>query len=197
MDNVRSAKVERKTKETDITAEFAVDGSGQGDISTGIPFLDHMLELFAKHGLFDLTLEASGDLEIDGHHTMEDIGLVLGEAIARALGKKEGIRRYGWTLLPMDEALALVSMDLSGRPFLVYDLVPPAAVIKEIDTRLFHEFFQALTVKAGMNLHIQLLKGEEAHHAFEAVFKGFAKALDQASSLDPRIEGVLSTKGVL
>jgi len=197
MSDVRVGRVERKTKETDISVLFAVDGSGSGSVSSGIPFLDHMLELFSKHGLFDLELSASGDLEIDGHHTMEDIGLTLGEAISKALGDKKGIRRYGWALLPMDEALALVSLDLSGRPCLVYDLVPPSAAIKDLDTRLFHEFFQALTVKAGMNLHIQLLKGEETHHVFEAVFKGFAKALDQASGLDPRIEGVLSTKGIL
>ncbi len=193
----RKAEVKRKTRETDISVSFGVDGSGKGEISSGIPFLDHMLELFAKHGLFDLELKATGDLEIDGHHTIEDIGIALGEAILKSLGEKQGIRRYGWVLLPMDEALALVSLDLSGRPFLVYDLTPPAPFIKDIDTRLFHEFFQALTVKSGMNLHIQLLKGEETHHVFEAVFKGFAKALDQASSIDPRIEGVLSTKGVL
>jgi len=191
------AKVARKTKETDISVSFAVDGVGKCSVASGLPFLDHMLELFARHGLFDLELAAKGDLEIDGHHTMEDIGLTLGEAVSKALGDKRGIRRYGWTILPMDEALALVSLDLSGRPCLVYDLDPPAATIKDLDTRLFHEFFQALTVKAGMNLHIQLLKGEDTHHVFEAVFKGFAKALDQASGIDPRIEGVLSTKGVL
>jgi len=197
MSDIRSAEVKRKTKETDIEVVFVVDGSGNGRIASGIPFLDHMLELFSKHGLFDLELKATGDLEIDAHHTMEDIGLVLGEAIAKALGDKKGIKRYGWTILPMDEALAMVSLDLSGRPYLVYDLTPPATAIKDIDTRLFHEFFQALTVKAGINLHIQLMKGEEAHHVFEAVFKGFAKALDQASSIDRRIDGVLSTKGVL
>jgi len=197
MSSVRKAEVERRTKETDIKVSISLDGSGESTISTGIPFLDHMLELFAKHGLFDLTVQAEGDLEIDGHHTMEDIGIVLGEAIASALGDKAGIRRYGWTILPMDEALALVALDLSGRPYLVYDLVPPAPYIKDIDTRLFNEFFQALSVKAGMNLHICMMKGEETHHVFEAVFKAFAKSLDQAVSVDSRISGVLSTKGTL
>ncbi len=194
---LRKAEVTRKTKETDITISINLDGKGESSISTGIPFLDHMLTLFAKHGLFDLTLHATGDLEIDGHHTIEDIGLVMGEAINTALGDKQGIKRYGWTILPMDETLALVALDLSGRPYLVYDLAPPADNINGTDTRLFHEFFQALTVKAGMNMHIQLMKGEEVHHVFEAVFKGFAKSLDQATTYDERITGVLSTKGIL
>lgn len=193
----RKAEVTRKTKETEIALTINLDGKGESSISTGIPFLDHMLTLFAKHGLFDLTLQAVGDLEIDGHHTMEDIGLVLGEAINKALGDKNGIKRYGWTILPMDETLALIALDLSGRPYLVYDLTPPSDNINGTDTRLFHEFFQALTVKAGMNLHIQLMKGEEVHHVFEAVFKGFAKSLDQATTYDERITGVLSTKGIL
>jgi len=197
MPDNRKAEVIRKTKETDIKVSINIDGKGDSNISCGIPFLDHMLELFAKHGFFDLELKASGDLEIDGHHTMEDIGIVMGEAIAKALGDKQGIKRYGWTLLPMDETLALVALDLSGRPYLVYDVNPPADRIKDIDARLFHEFFQALTVKAGMNMHIQLMKGEEIHHTFEAVFKGFAKALDQATTYDERITGVLSTKGIL
>ena len=193
----RKAEITRKTKETDITLAINLDGNGESSISTGIPFLDHMLTLFAKHGLFDLTLNATGDLEIDGHHTIEDIGLVFGEAINKALGDKHGIKRYGWTILPMDETLALVALDLSGRPYLVYDLNPPADNINGTDTRLFHEFFQALAVKAGMNLHIQLMKGEEVHHVFEAVFKAFAKSLDQATTYDERITGVLSTKGIL
>ena len=197
MSSIRQAEITRKTKETDIQISINLDGTGKSSISTGIPFLDHMLDLFARHGLFDLTVQAEGDLEIDAHHTMEDIGIVLGDAIASALGDKAGIRRYGWTILPMDEALALVALDLSGRPYLVYDLTPPAPYIKDIDTRLFHEFFQALTVKAGMNLHISMMKGEETHHVFEAVFKAFAKSLDQAVAVDERILGVLSTKGVL
>jgi imidazoleglycerol-phosphate dehydratase len=197
MPNERKAEVIRTTKETDIRVSINIDGRGESDISSGIPFLDHMLELFAKHGLFDLELKADGDLEIDGHHTMEDIGIVIGEAISNAVGEKKGIKRYGWTILPMDETLALVALDLSGRPYLVYDVNPPAAQIKDIDTRLFHEFFQALTVKAAINMHIQLMKGEEVHHTFEAVFKAFAKSLDQATAYDDRITGVLSTKGIL
>lgn len=193
----RKASVSRKTKETDISVSINLDGSGESNISTCIPFVDHMLELFAKHGLFDLEIKASGDTEIDCHHTVEDIGIVFGEALAKALGKREGIKRYGWCILPMDETLAMVALDLSGRPYLVYDLIPPAAFIKDMDTRLFHEFFQAVSVKAGMNLHIQLMKGEEVHHCFEAVFKAFAKSLDQATLIDDRISGVLSTKGVL
>jgi imidazoleglycerol-phosphate dehydratase len=193
----RKASVSRKTKETDISVTINLDGRGESEISTGIPFLDHMLELFSKHGLFDLNICASGDTEIDCHHTVEDIGIVFGEALNKALGKREGIKRYGWCVLPMDETLALVALDLSGRPYLVYDLIPPAALIKDMDTRLFHEFFQAFSVKAGMNLHIQLLKGEEVHHTFEAVFKALAKSLDQATMIDERISGVLSTKGVL
>lgn len=193
----RKATVSRKTKETKISVKINFDGSGESKISTGIPFLDHMLELFSKHGLFDMEIKATGDTEIDCHHTVEDIGLVIGEAISKALDKREGIKRYGWCLLPMDETLAMVALDLSGRPYLVYDLVPPAAFIKDMDTRLFHEFFQAVSVKAGMNLHIQLMKGEEVHHCFEAVFKAFAKSLDQATLIDERISGVLSTKGIL
>jgi len=193
----RSAKLARKTKETDISVSICLDGSGASSVSTGLPFLDHMLELFAKHGFFDLEITAKGDLNIDCHHTMEDLGLTLGEALAMALGDKSGIRRYGSCLLPMDESLALVALDLSGRPFLVYDLRPPAARIKDIDTALFQEFFRALCVKGGINMHIQLLKGEEVHHVFEAVFKAFAKALDQAVSKNSRVQGVLSTKGVL
>jgi imidazoleglycerol-phosphate dehydratase len=159
--------------------------------------MDHMLELFAKHGFFDLEVKAEGDLEIDCHHTMEDLGLVLGQALSEALGNKEGITRYGYFILPMDEARVLVSLDLSGRPFMVYDINPPSEKIKDLDTKLFHEFFQAFSVKAGMNLHIDLMKGEEIHHVFEAVFKALAKALSQAVALDQRVRGVLSTKGTL
>ena len=193
----RTAEVARTTRETDIAVKLNLDGVGAAAVDTGIPFLDHMLELFARHGFFDLEVRAKGDLEIDAHHTMEDLGLVLGEAIAKAAGDKAGIRRYGNFLLPMDEALVLIALDLSGRPYLVYDVRPPAPTLNGVDTRLFHEFFQALAVKSGMNLHIRQLAGEEVHHVFEAVFKGFAKALDQATSRDPRIQGVLSTKGSL
>ena len=193
----RIAEFERKTTETDISVRINIDGTGQSSISTEIPFMDHMLGLFAKHGFFDLDIKAKGDIEIDYHHTMEDLGITLGEALSKALGNKEGIRRYGHAILPMDEALALTALDLSGRPYLVYDLIPPENRIKDIDTALFKEFFRALSVKAGINLHIQLLKGEETHHVFEAVFKSFAKALEQAVSHDSRIKGVLSTKGSL
>jgi len=193
----RTADISRTTRETDIRMKLKLDGSGKSKIASGIPFMDHMLELFAKHGFFDLEVKAAGDTQVDYHHTMEDLGLVLGEAILKAVGDKEGIRRYGTCLLPMDEALAQVVLDLSGRPCLVYDVEPPAPMIKDLDCRLFHEFFQALSSKAGMNLHIDLQKGEEVHHAFEAVFKAFAKALDQAVTLDGRVKGVLSTKGSL
>ena len=193
----RKAEFDRKTKETEISVKINLDGTGVSSISSGIPFMDHMLELFAKHGFFDLEVKAKGDLDIDCHHTMEDLGLTLGSALAEALGDKAGIKRYGSCILPMDEALSLVALDLSGRPFLVYDLLPPTGRIKDLDTALFREFFQAFSVKAGMNLHIQMFKGEEVHHVFEAVFKALAKALDIAVSLDPRVKGVLSTKGSL
>ena len=193
----RTATVSRKTAETDISCTLNLDGSGRSDVATGIPFLDHMLTLFAKHGFFDLTVRARGDLEVDCHHTMEDLGLVLGETLTRAVGDKAGIRRYGNFMLPMDETLVLVALDLSGRPGLFYDVTPPAAMLNGIDTRLFHEFFQAFCVKSGLNLHLRMLAAGETHHLFEAIFKGLAKALDQATSVDPRVDGVLSTKGSL
>lgn len=194
---MRNSTITRTTKETDITVSLEIDGSGKSVVDTGVPFMDHMLTLFAKHGFFDLEVKAKGDIEVDYHHTMEDLGLVLGEAIAKAAGDKAGIRRYGNFLLPMDETLALIALDLSGRPCLVFDVQPPAPMIKDLDVRLFHEFFQALAVKSGMNLHVKQMAAGEVHHLYEAVFKGFAKALDQALSVDPRIQGVLSTKGSL
>lgn len=194
---MRFGEVVRLTKETDIKMQIELDGEGVAEVSTGIPFMDHMLILFAKHGNFNLTVHAKGDLEIDCHHTMEDLGLALGEALATAFGDKKGIRRYGNFILPMDESLVLVALDLSGRPYLVYDLVPPAPNIKDIDTALFKEFFIALCNKAGINMHIRLLKSGEVHHVFEAVFKGFARALSEAVTLDPRVKGVPSTKGIL
>ncbi len=194
---MRHAEVKRTTRETNIFIRLCLDGTGQGKIDCGIPFMNHMLELFARHGLFDLDVAAHGDLEVDCHHTMEDLGLVLGEALKKALGDKKGIRRYGHTILPMDEALLLVALDLSGRPYLVYDVTPPADYILHLDVRLFHEFFQAFAVSSGMNLHIKQLSGAEVHHVFEGIFKALAKALDQATQFDPRIEGVLSTKGQL
>ncbi|MCK4981715.1 MAG: imidazoleglycerol-phosphate dehydratase HisB [Victivallaceae bacterium] len=197
MTKQRVANISRTTRETDIRVKLDLDGSGKSKIDSGVPFMDHMLELFAKHGFFDLEVKAVGDTHIDYHHTMEDLGLVMGEAILEALGDKEGIRRYGTCLLPMDEALAQVVLDLSGRPCLVYDVESPAPMIKDLDCRLFHEFFKALVAKSGVNLHIDLQKGEEVHHAFEAIFKAFAKALDQAVTIDGRVQGVLSTKGSL
>ena len=159
--------------------------------------MDHMLTLFARHGGFDLLVRAQGDLNVDCHHTMEDLGLTMGHALTQALGTKEGIRRYGSFLLPMDESLAQVALDLSGRPFLVYDVEPPVSHIKELDTALFREFFQALSVKGGITLHIRMLSSGEVHHVFEAIFKGLARALSDAVSLDSRVKGVPSTKGIL
>ena len=193
----RIGKQIRKTRETKIAVELDLDGSGKSEISTGIGFMDHMLELFARHGKFDLKVQAAGDLEVDAHHTMEDLGLVMGEVFSQALGDKAGIRRYGSFLLPMDETLVMVALDLSGRPYLVYDLVPPVEKVGTLDTALFHEFFQAFCVKGGINLHIKLLAGGEVHHIFEAVFKGLARALEQAVSPDPREKGIPSTKGIL
>ena len=194
---MRKSEITRTTRETDITVALELDGTGKSSIDTGIPFMNHMLELFAKHGFFDLEVRAKGDIEVDYHHTMEDLGLVLGQALAETLGDKAGIRRYGSCILPMDETLALVALDLSGRPCLVWDVDFPAQMIRDLDVRLFCEFFQALVNRAGMNLHVKKLAGEEVHHVAEAIFKAFAKALDQAVSLDPRVKGVLSTKGSL
>ena len=194
---MRLAEIERNTNETSIIVKWNLDGTGRSEIDTGIPFMDHMLTLFAKHGGFDLTVRADGDLDVDCHHTMEDLGLTMGHALTQALGAKEGIARYGSFLLPMDESLALVALDLSGRPYLVYDVEPPAEYIKDLDTALFKEFFQALTVKGGITLHIRMLSSGEVHHVFEAIFKGFARALGEAVSFDPRVKGVPSTKGIL
>ncbi len=197
MGDCRISEIRRETRETRIECTLNLDGTGIAEIRTPVPFMNHMLELFTKHGFFDLKIQASGDVEVDYHHTLEDLGLVLGTAIARALGDKQGIRRYGSFLLPMDEALARVALDLSGRPCLVYEVPSPAAMVKDIDVQLFHEFFQALVNTSGMNLHIDLLRGQEVHHGLEAVFKAFARALDEATSVDPRIHGVMSTKGAL
>lgn len=194
---MRTGEIDRKTTETSIYVKWDLDGTGKSEINTGIPFMDHMLTLFARHGGFDLTVQAQGDLEVDCHHTMEDLGLTMGHALTQALGMKEGIRRYGSFLLPMDESLALVALDLSGRPFLVYDVEPPAEYIRDLDTALFKEFFTALSVKGGITLHIRMLSSGEVHHVFEAIFKGLARALAEAVSIDSRVQGVPSTKGVL
>ena len=193
----RTANINRKTKETDIEMSLSVDGTGIGQVHTGIGFFDHMLEGFSKHGLFDLTLSVNGDLDVDGHHTVEDTGIVLGTAIREAIGDKAGIRRYGSFMLPMDDALCLCAIDLCGRPYFVYDCTFATERVGELDTELVREFFYAVSYSAGMNLHIKMLHGDNAHHMIEAIFKAFGKALDQASSYDTRIEGVLSTKGAL
>ena len=191
----RIASVNRKTKETDIRMELSLDGTGKYDVSTGIGFFDHMLEGFAKHGFFDMTVKVTGDLQVDGHHTVEDTGIVLGQAIARAVGDKKGIKRYGYFILPMDDALALCAVDLCGRPYLNFECEFTTERIGNLDTELIREFFYAIAYNAGMNLHIKLLSGTNNHHIAEAVFKAFAKALDMAVSKDSRIEDVLSTKG--
>jgi imidazoleglycerol-phosphate dehydratase len=193
----RRASVERTTNETAVHLELHLDGTGKGQIHTTLPFLDHMLSLLAKHGFFDLTVQAKGDTEIDDHHTVEDIGIVLGDALKQALAGREGIRRFGWALVPLDESLAQVTVDLSGRPFLVYRVELSQRRIKSFDLGLFEDFFQAFVAHGELNLHINLLYGRNPHHIMEAVFKALAKALDQATSLDPRISGVLSTKGKL
>lgn len=193
----REATVERVTTETSIRATWKLDGTGQSQIQTTIPFLDHMLVLLAKHGFFDLTVDAKGDTEIDDHHTVEDIGIVLGVALANALEGKQGVARFGWASVPLDETLAQVTVDLSGRPYLVYHVDLPARMIKSLDLGLFEDFFQAFVNHGGLNLHVNLLYGRNPHHMLESIFKGLAKALEQATRLDQRILGVLSTKGTL
>jgi imidazoleglycerol-phosphate dehydratase len=193
----RSAEVTRKTKETDITLELTIDGKGEARVSTGVPFLDHMLSLMAAHGLFDLALQAVGDIEIDGHHTVEDIGMVLGEAFNKALGDRRGIRRYGRALVPMDEALASVVIDFSNRPFLAFHVDFKRHSTGHFDVELVKEFFKAFADKGGATVHINLMYGQNTHHIIEAIYKAFGQALDEATLLDERISGVRSTKGVL
>ena len=193
----RTSTINRKTKETDIRLTLNVDGNGKSEISTGVGFFDHMLEGFSKHGFFDLNVTVEGDLQVDAHHTVEDTGIVLGEAIANAIADKKGIRRYGSFILPMDDALVLCAIDLCGRPYFNYNLEFPTEKIGDFDTELIREFFYAISYKCGMNLHMKLLDGINSHHIAEAAFKAFAKALDQACGYDERIEGILSTKGSL
>lgn len=193
----RCATVTRKTRETDIEITINLDGKGESNISTGVGFFDHMLIGFAKHGFFDLDVKVKGDLEVDCHHTVEDTGIVLGEAIKKALGDKKSIKRYGSFLLPMDETLVMCAIDLSGRPYLVYDAKFNVDKVGDFDTEMAKEFFYAISYSAGMNLHIKEMYGENAHHIIEAMFKGFAKALDEATLIDERVEGILSTKGAL
>ena len=198
MAKARIANLSRKTTETDITVKLTVDGRGAAKSDTGIPFLDHMLTLFAKHGLFDLEVKARGDVAVDYHHTVEDVGIVLGEAFKTALGEKIGLRRYGFFLLPMEESLARVAVDLGGRPHLVYDVTAPTMFVRDFNLALVKEFFRAFSNAVGANVHIKLVYGEEPHHIVEAVFKGFARALDQASQIEPRAADQLpSTKGKL
>lgn len=193
----RTARVERRTKETQIRTALDLDGGGKNSISTGIGFFDHMLTLFSVHGLFDLEIEATGDLEVDYHHTVEDVGLVLGDAISQALGKREGITRYGHAAIPMDDALAEVTLDLSNRPYLVFRHPEKMPLQGQWDASLAQEFFRAVAQRAGMNLHIRLAYGENWHHMVEAAFKGFGRALRIAVSLDARISGIPSSKGNL
>ena len=197
MEAERKAKVVRDTRETQIVAELNIDGTGIYDINTGIGFFDHMLSGFAKHGFFDLKLKATGDLNVDSHHTVEDVGIVIGQAIREALGDKTGITRYGFFLLPMDETLMECAIDLSGRPYFVYDVDTTAERLGEMDVETAREFFYAISYSAGMNLHIRQISGGTNHHILEAMFKAFAKALDMATSIDPRVSGVLSTKGCI
>lgn len=193
----RSASIERKTRETDIALGLVVDGSGVYKVDTGIPFLNHMLELFSKHALMDLTIRARGDTEVDDHHTAEDLGLVLGDALDRALGDRKGITRYGSAYVPMDDALSRAVVDLGGRPYLVYEVANRARKIKDFDVILVHEFFQAFTVRARLNLHICQLYGKEPHHAYESLFKAVARALSAACQRDARVVGVPSSKGAI
>ena len=193
----RSATVDRNTAETRIAIRLNVDGSGSGNISTKIPFFDHMLTLFARHSLVDLEVRAEGDIEVDFHHTVEDVGICMGQAFAKALGDKRGIRRYGWAYLPMDEALARVVVDFSGRPYLEYRAPEGIEPVGNFAFQLVEEFFRGFAVHAGMNLHAEVLYGRDAHHVAEALFKALAKAVDQAAQIDPRVQGIPSSKGVL
>ena len=194
----RRAKLTRKTKETDITIDFLVDGKGEANINTGIGFFDHMLEGFTRHGLFDMTVNCVGDLHVDCHHSIEDTAIVLGNCIKKAIGDKKGIKRYGSMILPMDETLVLCAIDLCNRPYLSFEAEFPTEKMGQMDTEMVKEFFYAISYSAGMNLHIQVLKSGNSHHMAEAMFKAFAKALDEATMVDPRIAGeILTTKGAL
>ena len=193
----RSAEVERRTKETDIQITLNLDGKGLSSIDTSIPFLDHMFELMAAHGFMDLTVKAKGDTEIDYHHTVEDLGICLGQAISKALGEKKAIKRYGKASVPMDEALAQVVIDISNRPYLSYKVPLDTSLTGKFDVGILSEFFRALVNHAGLTMHIELVSGDDPHHSAEAIFKAFARALDDASQREQRLEGVPSTKGLL
>ena len=193
----RKGRTERKTKESEIRIELELDGSGNAAIETGMPFFNHMLDTFTRHGLFDIKIRAKGDIEVDYHHTVEDVGLALGQTFKEALGDKRGIRRFGEASCPLDETLARVVVDLSGRPYLSYNVKIRPGRVGNFDTDLPHEFFAAFANQLGMNLHIDVIRGENPHHIIEACFKAFARAMDMATQMDRRIEGVLSTKGAL
>ena len=194
----RTGEITRKTGETSVNVRLSLDGTGKYEVDTGIPFLDHMLELFAKHGFFDLKIQAKGDVAVDYHHLVEDVGLSLGQAIQQALADRGGIKRYGFFILTMDESQVTVALDLSNRPYLVYQVETPERFVRDFTIDLFKEFFQAVANESGANLHVKLDRGDEPHHASEAVFKGFAKALDAATRIEPRLDGkVPSTKGTL
>lgn len=193
----RCAMIERKTAETQVTVKLDLDGEGKSEIATGIGFLDHMLTLLAKHGFMDLTVKAKGDLEVDSHHTVEDIGIVLGEALKEALGDKAGIHRYGNSFIPMDETLAQVCLDFSGRPFLAFGAEIPKIKLGSYETEMTEEFFRAVAMNCGLTLHIRVLYGSNVHHIIEAIFKAFARAVAEAAAVDPRVKGVMSSKGVL
>ena len=193
----RSAKVTRSTKETKINAQLVIEGRGKTAVSTGIPFMDHMLTLMAAHGFFDLTLDAKGDVEVDEHHTVEDVGIVLGEAFKKALGNQKGMKRYGRSTVPMDEALASVIIDFSNRPFLLYNVKFKRELTGQFDAQCVQEFFRAFVNRSGTTLHINLMYGDNTHHIVEAIFKAFGQALDEAATLDERIADVRSTKGLL
>jgi imidazoleglycerol-phosphate dehydratase len=195
--STRTATVERKTKETKIRLELALDGTGEGDVDTGIGFFDHMLELLKKHALIDLSVKADGDLDVDYHHTVEDVGLVFGQALNAALGDRKGIVRYGFASVPMDEALCETSLDLGGRPFLVMQSPMKHMFVKDFEVKLVEEFFRAVSVESRSNIHLRQIYGDEAHHVCEGLFKSFARALRQALSIDPRETGVPSSKGVI
>lgn len=193
----RSADVQRKTRETAVAVALRLDGSGRGEISTGVPFLDHMLDSFARHGFFDLRITATGDLHIDDHHTVEDVGIVLGRAFRQALGDRSGIRRFGNATVPLDEALCTAVVDISGRAYLAYNLEIREERVGNFQTILVHDFMKAMTDETGMNLHLNLHAGRNPHHIVEATFKALARAMDQATAVEPRLSGVLSTKGTL
>ncbi|MBM6619018.1 imidazoleglycerol-phosphate dehydratase HisB [Bacillus suaedaesalsae] len=197
MTTVREAVIERNTNETQIRLNFAIDGEGQSSLATSVPFMNHMLDLFTKHGQFNLTVDANGDIEIDDHHTTEDIGICLGIALKEALGDKKGIKRYGNAFVPMDEALAQVVVDLSNRPHLEFRAQFPSQKVGTFDTELVHEFLWKLALEARMNLHVIVHYGQNTHHIIEAIFKALGRALDEATTIDPRIKGVPSTKGML